>query len=60
MKTHEFTVILTRDLDDAEVDRLYGVIDDGSVATVAGIPQVTFHREAKSLEAAIRAALAAR
>ena len=35
-----------------------GVVDDGTLSTIAGVPQIRFHREAVSLEEAIRSALA--
>ena len=34
------------------------VIDDGTLSTISGVPQVHFHREGTSLEAAIRSAIA--
>ena len=55
---HEFTVILTADPKEEEADRLYGVFNDGTIVTTAGVPQVHFHREAPSLEDAIGSALA--
>lgn len=58
MKPHDFTIILTADPDDDATDRFYGMFGDGTVSTVAGVPQVHFHREATSLEAAIRSAIA--
>jgi hypothetical protein len=57
MKEHEFTVILTADPNDDQADKLYGVFDDGTISTIAGIPQIHFHREAASLEDAIRSAI---
>jgi hypothetical protein len=57
MKQHEFTLILTADPDDQQADRLYGAFDDGTISTIAGIPQIHFHREAASLEEAIRSAI---
>ena len=57
MKTHEFTLILTDDPNEEEVDQLYSVFDDGTIATVEGVPQIHFHREAFSLESAIGSAL---
>jgi hypothetical protein len=59
MKQHQFTLILTTDPNDDDADRLYRVFDDGSISTIAGIPQIHFHREAESLEDAIRSALGA-
>lgn len=57
MKAHEFTLILTTDPDDAQADMLYGAFNDGTISTIAGIPQIHFHREAPSLEDAIRSAV---
>ena len=57
MKQHEFTLVLTADPDDEQADRMYGVFDDGTITTVAGVPQVHFHRDAGSLEEAIRSAI---
>ncbi|HUG92120.1 MAG TPA: hypothetical protein VML55_14870 [Planctomycetaceae bacterium] len=58
MKEHEFTLILTADPTDEEADRLYGTFQDGTLSTVAGVPQIHFHREAASLEDAMRSAVA--
>ncbi|MBM3235855.1 hypothetical protein FJZ31_06105 [Candidatus Poribacteria bacterium] len=58
MKTHEFTLILTAEPNEEESDRLYGIFNDGTLATIGGVPQICFHREAPSLEAAIRSAMA--
>lgn len=57
MKVHEFTLILTTEPNEAEADRLYGSFGDGTIATLAGVPQVHFHRESESLEEAIRSAV---
>jgi hypothetical protein len=57
MKQHEFTLVLTADPDDDQADRMYGTFDDGTIATVAGVPQIHFHRDAESLEEAIRSAI---
>lgn len=57
MKEHEFTLILTADPNEEEADRMYGTFNDGTISTVAGIPQIRFHREAESLEEAIRSAI---
>ena len=57
MKEHEFTLILTADPDEEEADRLYGIFDDGTIATVAGVPQIHFYRQALSLEEAMRSAI---
>ena len=58
MKVHEFTLILTADPNEEESDRLYSVFNDGTIVTIAGVPQIHFHREAPSLEDAIGSALA--
>ena len=57
MKVHEFILILTTDPNEEESDRLYSIVDDGTLATVAGVPQIHFHCEAPSLEEAIGSAL---
>ncbi len=57
MKQHEFTLVLTADPNDEQADRMYGTFDDGTIATVAGVPQIHFHRDAESLEEAIRSAI---
>ena len=46
MKVHEFTLILTAEPNEEESDRLYSIFDDGTLATIAGTPQIHFHREA--------------
>lgn len=56
-KEHEFTLILTHDPSEDEADRLYGIFNDGTISTVAGIPQVHFHRQAGTLEEAIGSAI---
>ena len=57
MKEHEFTLILTTDPSEEEADRLYGCCDDGTLSTIAGVPQIHFHRVARSLEDAMRSAI---
>ena len=57
MRVHEFTLILTADPNEEESARLYSTFDDGTIATIAGVPQVHFHREAPSLEDAIASAV---
>jgi hypothetical protein len=59
MTTHEFTLVLGGvDVTDAVADALYGAIEDGSLGTRAGVPYMTFHREAESPEQAILSAIA--
>ena len=57
MKEHEFTLILTTDPSEEEADRLYGCCNDGTLSTIAGVPQIHFHRAALSLEDALRSAI---
>ncbi|MFO7903662.1 MAG: hypothetical protein R6U98_13450 [Pirellulaceae bacterium] len=57
MKQHEFTLVLTADPDDEQADRMYGMFNDGTIATIEGVPKVHFHRDARSLEEAIRSAI---
>lgn len=57
MREHDFTLILTTEPDEDEADRIYGLVDDGTLSTIAGVPQLHFHREAPSLEEAIRSAI---
>lgn len=57
MKQHEFTLVLTADPNDEQADGMYGTFDDGTIATVAGVPQIHFHRDAESLKEAIRSAI---
>ena len=58
MKEHHFTLILTADPNEEQADRIYGLLNDGTISTIAGVPQIHFHREAASLEEAIRSAIA--
>jgi hypothetical protein len=57
MKEHEFTLVLTADPTDEEADERYGRFNDGTISTIAGVPQIHFHRDAASLEDAIRSAV---
>ena len=58
MKEHEFTLILNADPDEEEADRLYAIVSDGTISTIAGLPQIHFHRASPSLVEAIRSAIA--
>ena len=54
---YEFQVILKEGTDMTEelADRLFEAgCDDGTPGTFCGVPDVSFHREAESLESAIR------
>ena len=57
MRTHEFTLVLRKDPSDAQAEKLYGICDDGTLSTIAGVAQIDFHRAADSLEEALRSAL---
>ena len=57
MKVLEFTLMLASEPNEAEADQLYSIVDDGTLATIEGMPQIHFHREALSLEEAIGSAL---
>ncbi len=57
MKKHEFTLVLTADPNEDEADKMYGTFNDGTISTIAGVPQIHFHRVAGSLEEAIRSAI---
>jgi hypothetical protein len=57
MKIHEVTLIFMRAPTEAKVDKFYGLCNDGTLAIIAGIGQIHFHREADSLENALRSAL---
>ena len=57
MKEHEFTLILTVEPDEEGADRLYSIFNDGTISTIAGVPQIHFHREGKSLEKALNSAV---
>ena len=58
MKDHQFTLILTADPNEEEADTIYGIVNDGTISTIAGVPQIHFHRQAPSLEEGIRSAIA--
>ncbi|MBI3461640.1 MAG: hypothetical protein HY000_01065 [Planctomycetes bacterium] len=58
MREHEFTLILTKDPTEEDADKLYGTFNDGTLSCIAGIAQIHFHRQAVSLEEAIRSAIA--
>ena len=57
MKEHEFTLVLQSDPSDDDAERLYATFNDGTIATIAGNPQIHFHRQADSLESALRSAI---
>tara|TARA_R110002096_G_scaffold147220_1_gene306901 strand:+ start:457 stop:699 length:243 start_codon:yes stop_codon:yes gene_type:complete len=57
VKIHEFSLVLSKEPDEAEADKIAGVVDDASIVTIAGVPQMWFHREATSLDVAIQSAV---
>ena len=60
MPKYEFTVVLDEpgDLSEELADRLFAVgCDDGTPGQSGGVVSVDFHREAESLETAIRSAV---
>jgi hypothetical protein len=52
MKEHEFTLILTAHPSEEQADKMHGTFNDGTITTIAGVPQIHFHCEAGSLEEA--------
>ncbi|MFT5470529.1 MAG: transcriptional regulator with XRE-family HTH domain [Verrucomicrobiales bacterium] len=56
-KAHEFTLVLGNDPSDSDADQLYGVIQDATLATSCGVAELTFCREASSLEDAVKTAV---
>lgn len=57
MKTHEFALTLRSDPTEEQVNGIYSVIDDATLITTSGQSEFRFHREAVSLEDAMRSAI---
>ena len=57
---HEFTLVLaSRDLTEEQCNSLYEAgCDDGTISTSQGVSRIDFARQARSLEDAIRSAMA--
>jgi len=58
---YEFQLVFKEDTEITEelADRLFDAgCDDGTPGTFCGVPYISFHREAESLESAIRSAVA--
>jgi hypothetical protein len=58
---YEFSLVLKEGTEITEelADKLFDAgCDDGTPGTFCGVPYISFHREAESLEAAIRSAVA--
>jgi hypothetical protein len=59
MNTFDFTITIDRLIEDLDaVDAFYGRCDDVSMFNSAGVTKITFHRDAASLDDAIRTAVA--
>ena len=61
MTTYDFDVVLAAGTEITEelADQLFDAgCDDGTPGTFCGVPYISFHREADSLESAIRSAVA--
>jgi hypothetical protein len=62
VKTYDFEVILAAagtDMTEELADRLFDAgCDDSTPGTFCGTPYISFHRDAESLESAIRSAVA--
>lgn len=59
METYDFKLLLEQvDVDEAEADALYARCKDGTLITAAGETYMDFDREARSLEDAVRSAIA--
>lgn len=57
MKVQKFTLIIAPDPTEEDADKFYGIIVDGTLATIANIPQIHFHREATTMDSAIWSAI---
>jgi len=57
-KRYSFTLVMSAEPDDAQTERLYEQLQDGTISTIAGVPQIQFQREAATLVDAIRSAIA--
>jgi len=57
MTVHDFQLILP-ELDEATIDRIYGVCGDVGIGTRGGVTYADVHREAASLGAAIDTVIA--
>jgi len=57
MKTREFSLTLAAEPTEEQADDIYGVIDDATLVAHSGRAELQFHREAHSLEEAMRSAI---
>jgi hypothetical protein len=57
VKTHEFTLVLSVSPTEDDAEKLYGICSDGTLAISAGVGHIRFHRDAASLEEALRSAV---
>lgn len=59
MNTFDFTLTIDQLVEDLDaIDAFYGRCNDVSMYNSAGVTKITFHRDAMSLDDAIRAAVA--
>ena len=54
--TQKFIAVLTFDPDDDQADQLYGIVDDGTLSSSNGVARIDFHRDAPTMDEAIRTA----
>ena len=58
VNTFDFTITIDRLVEDLDaIDALYGRCDDVSMFNSEGVTKITFHRDAASLDDAVRAAV---
>lgn len=57
MKVHEFTIILETEITDDVAKQIYSTLNDGTLTSICGVSQITFHREGDSLEMSILSAI---
>ena len=59
MTTFDFTITLDHLVENLDaIDAVYGRCDDASMFNTGGVTKITFHRDAASLDDAIRTAIA--
>ena len=58
MHTYDFTITIDQFVEDLDaIDAVYGRLDDVSMFNSDGATRITFHREASTLDDAIRSAV---
>jgi hypothetical protein len=59
MQTFDFTITIDQLVEDLDaIDAFYGRLDDVSMFNADGTTRITFHREAATLDDALRSAIA--